>query len=76
MSLKTYEVYSSNTMEREKVPQRNLKLERYVTRTERRKLSLRVALLQTKYLRYKQNDAMEIYERLLRIIMYKDSWTI
>ena len=76
MFLKTYELYSSNTMESDKVLQQNLKLERQVTRTERRKLSLRIALLQIESLRYKQNDAMENYERLLKIILCKDSWTI
>jgi hypothetical protein len=68
MFLKTYEPYSSNTMESDKVLQQNLKLERQVTRTERRKLSLRIVLLQTETLRHKQNDVMEIYERLLRFM--------
>jgi hypothetical protein len=68
MFLKTYEPYSSNTMESDKVLQQNLKLERQVTRTERRKLSLRIVLLQTETLRHKQNDVMEIYEKLLRFM--------
>ena len=68
MFLKTYELYSSNTMESDKVLQQNLKLERQVTRTERRKLSLRIVLLQTETLRHKQNDVMEIYEKLLRFM--------